>query len=382
MQATVAKPSTAEVDLNRTSANELNIVLAGSWQIQQDHPSFTDIEPLVRDKTSTRISFNSQALTHWDTSLLIFLSRLFKFAQKHQIEIDRSGLPDGVQRLIDMANTETPNPNANRKKKRENFITRLGNSTLDCYRGAIGMLAFLGEIVLSLKRFVLGKAQYRKSDFFLVVQEVGPQAFGIVSLISFLVGLILAYMGAIQLSQFGAQIFVADLVAIGMVREIGALMTGIIIAGRTGAAFAAQLGTMQVNEEIDAFKTLGISPMDFLVLPRLLALVLMIPLLTIYSGIVGILAGSIIGYSVFDIGVFEYYHQTVRALDLNQFAVGIVKGTVYGILVAYAGCLRGIQCGRSAQAVGQAATSAVVTGILLIVIFASLLTILFHNLGI
>jgi len=214
------------------------------------------------------------------------------------------------------------------------------------------------------------------------VQEVGPQALRIVSLISFLVGLILAYMGAIQLSQFGAQIFVADLVAIGMVREIGALMTGIIVAGRTGAAFAAQLGTMQVNEEIDAFKTLGISPMDFLVLPRLLALVLMIPLLTIYSGAIGILAGLIIGNVVFDIGIFEYYYQTIRALNFNQFAVGIVKGTVYGILVAYAGCLRGIQCGRSAQAVGQAATSAVVTGILLIVIFASLLTVLFHNLGI
>lgn len=382
MEATIAKQSTAKVNLNQTDTNELNIVLAGGWHIQQNHPSFTDIESSVRDTTGTRITFNSQALTGWDTSLLIFLSQLFKFAQQHKMEIDHSGLPDGVHRLMDLASTETPNPNADKKKKPKNFITQLGDSTLDWYHGAIGMLAFLGEIVLSLKRFVLGKAQYRKSDFFLIVQEVGPQAFGIVSLISFLVGLILAYMGAIQLSQFGAQIFVADLVAIGMVREIGALMTGIIIAGRTGAAFAAQLGTMQVNEEIDAFKTLGISPMDFLVLPRLLALVLMIPLLTIYSGIIGILAGAIIGNVVFDIGIFEYYHQTVRALNLNQFAVGVTKGTVYGILVAYAGCLRGIQCGRSAQAVGQAATSAVVTGILLIVVFASLLTVLFYNLGI
>lgn len=382
MQATAAKQSTAKVDLNQIGTNELNIILGGSWHIQQDHPSFTDIEPLVRDMPSTRISFNSQALDSWDTSLLIFISRLFKFSQQHQMEIDYSGLPDGVHRLMDLAGTETPSVSANKKKKSENFITKLGNSALDWYRGAIGMLTFLGEIILSLKRLMLGKAQYRKSDFFLVVQEVGPQAFWIVSLISFLVGLILAYMGAIQLSQFGAQIFVADLVAIGMVREIGALMTGIIVAGRTGAAFAAQLGTMQVNEEIDAFKTLGISPMDFLVLPRLLALVLMIPLLTIYSGAIGILAGLIIGNVVFDIGIFEYYYQTIRALNFNQFAVGIVKGTVYGILVAYAGCLRGIQCGRSAQAVGQAATSAVVTGILLIVIFASLLTVLFHNLGI
>jgi phospholipid/cholesterol/gamma-HCH transport system permease protein len=151
-------------------------------------------------------------------------------------------------------------------------------------------------------------------------------------------------------------------VAIGMVREVGALMTGIIIAGRTGAAFAAQLGTMQVNEEIDAFKTLGISPVDFLVLPRMLALMLMVPLLTLYSGFVGMLAGLLVSTSIFDISFFEYYNETLRALELKHFWVGLSKGSVYGAMVAFAGCLRGMQCGRSAEAVGEAATSAVVTG--------------------
>ena len=167
-----------------------------------------------------------------------------------------------------------------------------------------------------------------------------------------------------------------------MVREMGALMTGIIMAGRTGAAFAAQLGTMQVNEEIDAFKALGISPMDFLVLPRMLALIIMMPLLVLYADIVGVLAGMFVANTSFDISVFEYYQQTARALDLRHFAVGICKGTVYGILIAIAGCLRGMQCGRSAQAVGQATTSAVVTSIVFIVIAASLLTIMFQKLGI
>ena len=180
----------------------------------------------------------------------------------------------------------------------------------------------------------------------------------------------------------GAQIFIADLVAIGMVREIGALMTGIIIAGRTGSAFAAKLGTMQVNEEIDAFRTLGISPIDFLVLPRIIALMLMVPLLTLYSGFVGMLAGLLISTTIFDIGLFEYYNETVSALELKHFAVGLVKGSVYGAMVAYSGCLRGMQCGRSAEAVGEAATSAVVTGILLITISASILTIIFYQLGI
>ena len=216
----------------------------------------------------------------------------------------------------------------------------------------------------------------------LEIEQVGPRALPIVSVISFLVGLILAYLGADQLKLVGAQVFIADLVAIGMVREVGALMTGIIIAGRTGAAFAAQLGTMQVNEEIDAFRTLGISPVDFLVLPRMLALMLMVPLLTLSSGFVGMFAGLVVSVTIFDISLFEYYNETLRALELKHFWVGLSKGTVYGAMVAFAGCLRGMQCGRSAEAVGEAATSAVVTGILLITIAASVMTIVYYQLDI
>jgi phospholipid/cholesterol/gamma-HCH transport system permease protein len=216
----------------------------------------------------------------------------------------------------------------------------------------------------------------------LIIEDVGPHALPIVSLISFLVGLIVAYMGAVQLAQFGAQIYIANLVSLGMTREMGALMTGIIMAGRTGAAYAAQLGTMQVNEEIDAFRTMGFNPIDFLVLPRILALVLMMPLLVLYAGIVGITAGMFVAVTVFDISTFEYYQQTVRSMEWTHIWVGVIKGTVYGMLIAFAGCLRGMQCGRSAQAVGEATTSAVVTGILFIVIAASILTILFQELGI
>ena len=159
-------------------------------------------------------------------------------------------------------------------------------------------------------------------------------------------------------------------------------MTGIIMAGRTGAAYAAEIGTMQVNEEIDAFKILGISVIDFLVLPRILALVTMIPLLTLYSALVGIVAGMVVSVLVFDISVFEYYQQTLRALELKQFGVGLFKGTSYGIVVAIAGCMRGLQCGRSALAVGRATTSAVVTSIVYIVVVASALTIVFYKFGI
>jgi phospholipid/cholesterol/gamma-HCH transport system permease protein len=159
-------------------------------------------------------------------------------------------------------------------------------------------------------------------------------------------------------------------------------MTAVIIAGRTGAAYAAEIGTMQVNEEIDALRTLGISPIEFLVLPRLLTLVIMVPLLTLYADLVGILAGMTVAITIFDISAFEYYVQTLRIMDMSNLLVGLSKALVYGVCIAIAGCLRGIQCGRSAAAVGQATTSAVVTSIVYIVVTASLLTILYQELGI
>ena len=228
----------------------------------------------------------------------------------------------------------------------------------------------------------MGRAQHRKSEVYYFLEETGPRALPIVSLISFLVGTILAYMGAAQLAMFGAQVYIADLVGIGMVREVAALMTGIILAGRTGASFAAQLGTMQVNEEVDALRTLGIPTTDFLVLPRFIALVVMAPLLTLYAGIVGVLAGGLIAVTVYDVGIAAYYFRSLEALSLTHFLVGMFKGSVYAALVAFAGCLCGMRCTRSTQGVGEATTSAVVLGILLITISASLLTIMFQKLGI
>jgi phospholipid/cholesterol/gamma-HCH transport system permease protein len=202
-----------------------------------------------------------------------------------------------------------------------------------------------------------------------------------VTLISLLVGLILAFVGAVQLAMFGAQIFVANLVGIAMVRVLASVMTGVIMAGRTGAAFAAQLGTMQVNEELDALEVLGISPMEFLVLPRMLALILMMPLLCLYADLMGVLGGLIVGVTMLDINVMEYYNQTISAVRLADLGIGLFQGAVFGVLVALTGCLRGMQCGRSASAVGQATTSAVVTGIVSITIATAIITVLCSVLG-
>ncbi len=227
-----------------------------------------------------------------------------------------------------------------------------------------------------------GKARFRRSDLLVILQDVGAQAVPIVSLISFLVGLILAFVGAIQLVMFGAQIYVANLVGIAMVREMGAIMTGIIMAGRTGAAFAAQLGTMQVNEEIDALQTLGIPAMDFLVLPRMIALFLMMPLLCLYADLMGVLGGFVVGVTMLDLNPMEYLIQTQGAIRLADFWVGIFMSAVFGILVAMSGCLQGIRCGRSASSVGNATTSAVVNGIISIIIATAIITVICNVLGI
>lgn len=373
----------ASVGYTQPAADCLLIRLAGVWTLKDGIPSIDEFSRLITGETPIRrIRFDGGDITRWDTSLLAFLTRLIGQARQRGMAPDLDGLPEGVRRLLDLAAAVPPKQDTGRHEGQEPMLARIGAITLEYLQGAPDMARFLGEITLSFGRLLRGKAQFRRADLLLIIQDVGPRALPIVSLISFLVGLIVAYMGAVQLAQFGAQIFIANLVSIGMVREMGALMTGIIMAGRTGAAFAAQLGTMQVNEEIDAFRTLGISPMDFLVMPRLLALVFVMPLLTLYSDLVGMLAGLFVASAAFDIGTFEYYHQTVHSLDLRQFAVGISKGTTYGILIAIAGCLRGMQCGRSAQAVGEATTSAVVTSILFIVVAASLLTIIYQQLGI
>jgi phospholipid/cholesterol/gamma-HCH transport system permease protein len=244
------------------------------------------------------------------------------------------------------------------------------------------MLAFIGEATIAFVRMLAGKAKFRPHDLFITIQESGAQALPIVSLISVLVGLILAFVGAIQLRMFGAQIYVADIVGIAMVRVMGAIMTGIIMAGRTGAAFAAQLGTMQTNEEIDALRTLGISPMEFLVLPRMLALMLMMPLLCVYADLMGIFGGFIVGVGMLDITPMQYYMQTKSAVSLTNLSIGLFHSAVFGVLVALSGCLRGMQCGRSASAVGEATTSAVVTAIVTIIIATAIITFACQVLGI
>jgi phospholipid/cholesterol/gamma-HCH transport system permease protein len=366
-----------------TGAERLQVVLAGAWLRVHPAPVTTELEKALGERPGLRqVSFDCAELQAWDSSLLTFLLRLIERGEKDGFDLLQEGLPEGVRKLLHLACAVPPKKVARRDTSEEPLLSRIGSKVLGALAEGGGMLAFLGESVQAFGRLLLGRARFRRSDFTLLLQECGIQALSIVSLISVLVGLILAFVGSIQLQAFGAQIYIADLVGIAMAREMGAMMTAIIMAGRTGAAFAAQLGTMEVNEEIDALKTLGFSPMEFLVLPRMLALILMMPLLCLYADLMGILGGALVGVGMFDLTPAQYLVQTSGALGLDDFAVGLVKSSFFGILVALSGCYRGIRCGRSASAVGAAATSAVVMAIVLIILSDGLFAVLTNVLGI
>ncbi len=354
--------------------------LMGEWLLQRGIPS---IQPLLEQLSDYRsLHFNTQSMGSWDSSLTAFLLQLQRYCLANGVSVNYQGLPSGVQRLLSLAMTTHQRDDPNLNTAPGSLLNQVGESTLNLWYDAPQTLRFIGGSAVALANTVRGRAHFRREDIGLLLQDAGPRALPIVSLISFLVGMILAYMGASQLALFGAEIYIADLVGIGMVREVGALMTAIIIAGRTGASYAAEIGTMQVNEEIDALRTLGISPIEYLVLPRLITLIIMVPLLTLYADLVGILAGMMVAVTAFNISIFEYYVQTLHIMDINHILVGLSKALVYGICIAIAGCLRGIQCGRSAAAVGQATTSAVVTSIIYVVVSASVMTILYQKLGI
>lgn len=355
--------------------------LSGGWKMEDRLPAVSEVQRQIETgRAVQRIVFDTQGVTEWDTGLLAFVSKLREWGSAGGIELDLSGLPEGIQRLLRLAAVVQPRKTG-RSDARLSWLARVGTTALAAWAGAAAMLAFIGGVFLAVLALLRGKARLRRSDLAVYIQDCGAGALPIVTLISFLVGLILAFVGAVQLRQFGAQIYVADLVGIAMAREMGAMMTAIIMAGRTGAAFAAQIGSMQANEEVDALTTMGLSPMEFLVLPRMVALVLMMPLLTLYADLLGILGGGFVGITMLGLSPSQYFYETQNFLTLTDFSMGLIKAVVFGVLVALAGCLRGMQCGRSSAAVGMAVTSAVVTGIVFIIFSDAILTVVYNALG-
>jgi len=362
---------------NQTTATA-QLHLCGDWQLGHT-PEGESLCAAIPANCKTVI-LDTEELTQWDSSLAVALLQLARWCDQQQVQLDTSAAPEALQQLLTLA-TAIPVYQTNTSNVRQSFFVRVHINTLAHWHSFVHTLTFIGDTSLALINWLRGNAKTRRQDIFFFIDQAGPRALAIVTLIALLVGMILAYLGSVQLRQLGAQVYVADLVAIGMVREMGALMTAVIMAGRTGAAYAAQLGTMQVNEEIDALKTMGISTIEFLVLPRLLALVFIMPLLCIYADVIGMFGGALVATGM-DVNFSQYILQTQGAVDWMDIAAGLIKSVFFGILIAIAGCQAGIDCGRNSDAVGMAATNAVVRAIVYLVLADAAFNILYDKLGI
>lgn len=379
MNATTGRRA-AHHTLERRDGRAL-LLLDGDWLLARGGIDTAALLQALRVDPPHAIGFDCDGLGQWDSLLVMLLYRLESFCEEMGIALLRDGLPADALALLDLARAVPAREGA--APAHPPWWQRLldGEAFVDVWHGMLDALAFIGETVLAFARLCAGRANTRIGDFFWFVQQTGPAAIGIVTLISVLVGMILAYLGSVQLRQFGAQVYVADLVGIGMVREMGALMTAVIMAGRTGAAFAAQLGTMQTREEIDAIRTLGIDPTEFLVLPRLLALVLVMPLLTLYSGVLGMCGGALVALGM-DVSWAQYLNETRSAVTLTHVMTGEAKSVAFGLVIAITGCHAGMRCGRSSDAVGKATTRAVVSAIVWLVVTDAAFNILYQRLGI
>jgi len=354
----------------------LAVALGGDWQVIEPRPVWTTV---LGKRSPKQVRPTVDEVDRWDSSLLLFLFEIAAWCKINGAEFDDAELPEKIRRLL--GQFTTAHAGGVPVDRSDRFLTSVGSATLETWGRARAASDFVGETVLSMGRLIRNPRGFRWRDCLDEMQQCGAMALPIVSLISFLVGLIMAYQAAVQLRQFGADIYVADLVGLSVVREMGPMMAAIILAGRTGAAFAATLANMKANEEIDALETLGISAVRFLVLPRLIALGIMMPLLTLYANGVGILGGMAVGAGVLNIPPTAYWIQTQSIVDLSDVNTGLIKAIFFGMLIGLSGCLRGLQAERSAAGVGRAATSAVVTSILLIIVADAVFAVVFNIFG-
>ena len=341
--------------------------LSGDWTLEEQTPRFDVLVdsrpggPAVRS-----VEFDASGLGAWDSSLLTFLLHAGDYCEDRGLQINESGLPERIARLLELSRV-VPEKTTAPEAEKASLIARIGAMGVSAYDAFLGSMTFLGDVSQSFTRVLGRRTRLRWRDFWVVVQSNSSGALPIVTLIALLIGVIIAFLGAVVLRRFGAGYYVSYLVGYGMLREMAALMTGIIMAGRTGAGFAAELGSMKVSEEVDALRTLGISPLDHLVVPRMLGLFVMMPFLTIYAMFVGILGGVLVAVTFLDLTITQFFGGLLTAVTLSDGLLGVFKGTVFGLIIGLSGCLKGMQTGSDASAVGRAATSAVVVGITLII---------------
>ena len=357
-------------------AGRLEVALAGAWRLDQDTPRWV---ATVNGAKPESVRLTVDGVTHWDTSLVAFLGEAQRWCAEGGVACDTSALPEKMRILS--TRFEGAMQTCGHDIHSQSLVIEVGLSTRYFAGQVQKFLQFVGDCWIDTTRLVRGKASLRWGDCLNEMQKCGAMALPIVSLISFLVGVTLAYSGSIVLKRFGGEIWVADLIGVAMTREMGALMAAIVLSGRTGAAYAAEIGSMKANEEIDALTSLGISSVRFLVIPRVLALGVMMPLLAVYANCLGILGGMAVAYAALDIPPAAYWVEMLTIVTIQDVMVGMIKAVVFGLIVGLSGCLRGLEADRNATGVGQAATSAVVTSILLIIVADAIFAVIFNAIG-
>ena len=376
-QAAESKSATVQTSLN--AEGTATFILAGWLDACSVRAVWEECRTFLCTHRTHRVIVEAGGVTYCDGAGVAMLLDLQRIAGPTKVEI--KNLPDNFRHLLRLFAPEDFEPAPRPRHRPVCFPEQVGCAAMSLWHDLRVLVSFVGELAAALGVALRNPRRIRWRDALLVAENAGVNATPIVALISFLIGLIMAFQSAVPMRQFGAEIYVADLVALSMLRELGPLMTAIILAGRSGSAFAAELGTMKVNEEINALTTMGLDPVRFLVVTRVLAAVVMTPLLTLFANLMGLVGGAVVFLSL-DFPLVTYGQQVVGAVHLGDLVGGLMKSLVFGVLVAGIGCLRGLQTATGASAVGLSTTRAVVSGIVLIVLADGLFSVIFYQLGV
>lgn len=371
-----------KLDIEFPQTTHMLLKLSGSWAVTTHLPSIQSvIEAYKTHPQISNIVIDASEISEFDSGLVVWIIKVDNFCQSHQISFDKSNLPEGVVRLFNLSK-EVPPRGFHHVEEDKTVLGNIGAATVVLWNRTNDLLEIVGATLFAFFRLIFGRAIFVKHDILRFIQHAGHEAVGIVSMAAFLIGVTLAVIGISQLKEYGAEVYIANIEVIGVLRELGCLITGIVMAGRSASAYAAEIGAMQVHEELDALNSLAISTIDFLVMPRVIAIVFTLPILVVYANVIANLGGLLFSVTVLDISYLEYINKAREAFTLADFFVGLVKAYIFGYLVAIAGCLRGLQCGRSVSEVGNAATSAVVLAMVLIVIANVTIDLMLYAVGI
>jgi phospholipid/cholesterol/gamma-HCH transport system permease protein len=362
--------------------DKLVVTLSGRVSLDDADRLFADMEAALDDRRVGPVKVDLAGVSYMDSAGVMTLFRVEDKIRRKGRDFDYTRIPSRIRGIMELISREDLEKQPLRsERKPEGIIEAVGEAGFKVYCDFRGLMTFLGDLVAALVHLAGHPWEVRWADVFFYMRRTGAEGFPIVALISLLIGLIIAFMSSLQLKQFGANVYVASLVSLAIVRELGPIMTAILVAGRSASAYAAEIGTMRINDEVDALVTMGFDPIRFLAVPKLIATAIVVPILTLYSDLFGIVGGLIVGVTGLDLTPYTYLQESQRTITLFYLVSSLLKALVFAFVIGWIGCQRGFQVRGGVAEVGAATTSAVVTSILLIVIVDSVFAVVLHYIG-